>query len=113
MVSQCTTINMQEPTNITIQSISIGGIDCPSPTFACTNMICPGGCPVNVDVVVIWANSGDISGTFTPTIQIGIGTPVPGSSIIIPANGTNTSTFSITGLSRGSHNICIDSGTIT
>ena len=107
MVNQCITVNMQQPATITIQSITVNGAPCGS-----CNVTCPTGCPSDISVVVTWANSGDFSGTFTPTITVDTA-PTTGTSVTVLAGGTNTSTFSVTGLARGSHNICVDSGTIT
>ncbi len=116
MVNQCITVNMQQLATITIQSMvaqSITCAQCATPPCTTCNVVCPGGtCPSNISVVVTWANSGDFSGTFTPTITVDT-VPTIGTSVTVPASGTNTSTFSVNGLSRGTHNICVDSGTIT
>jgi hypothetical protein len=93
---------------ITIQDITIDGTSC---TGGC-NIICT-VCPAVVDIVVTWANSGDSSGTFTPTVTVDTGSPMLGTTITITSGSTGTTTFSTVSLPRGTPTICFNTGTIT
>ena len=116
MVSQCITVNMQEP-DITINSMEIGATSCitcngPSACPTPCNVPCTGGtCPSSVVVTVTWGNTGNISGTFSPKANTTIAS-VP-ASVQVAAGSTSTCTFTVPGLARGPNNICVDSGTIT
>jgi hypothetical protein len=106
MVDQCITVTVQVPTNITIQSITIGGADC---LTGCI-LDCDGGCviPLSVDIIVTFANSG-MTGDITPTLTVGGGpaiTPVEGTIISVPGGGTAVATFG-TNLGVGDNNVCI------
>lgn len=111
VVSEITTISetLLQPSNITIQDVTIEGISCIS---GCT-ITCPTSCPEIVDIDVTWANSGGFSGTFTPTITIAGGIPIIGAQITIVPGLTGTTTFLGVSLPQGTLNICIDSGIIT
>jgi hypothetical protein len=68
---------------------------------------CTTDCPAIVDIVVVWANSGGSSGTFTPTVTIAGGTPINGTTQITVAPGeTGITTFSSVSLPRGTQRIC-------
>ncbi len=108
----------QTTPNITLQSIVVQSITCTqcdsSPCTTC-NVVCQGGtCPSNISVTVTWANSGGVDGIFTPTATTGITTisSIP-TNVTVPAGSTATCMFTVTNLSRGLHDICIDSGIIT
>lgn len=99
MTVNCTTIDVLLPAIITATSIVPDKTTCTAP------------CDVSVDVT--WTNSGDIEGTFTPSLMID-GTPItpapyppenlaPGASI--------THIFAVSGLTAGSHQICADPNT--
>lgn len=78
------------------------------------NIICTTNCPAIVNIVVTWANSGGSSGTFTPSISIAGGTPIPaGTQITVASGGIGTTTFSGVSLPQGTLNICANTGTIT
>lgn len=120
-VSKCADITMLAPANITVEDITIGATVCPSPGFVCSpdTIQCTNtGCTDSVVVVITWANSGDVSGTFTPTLAVtplpqGIPTTYPGTQTTVSALSTATTTFSDVVLARGSNHVCIDSGIIT
>lgn len=107
----CTTITMRAPANISVSDITIGGVDCG--TSACPDIICTNyGCLPHdsLPVVVTFANSGDISGNITPTLTVGTGTPIPANTptIIVPALGDNTATFTVTAFVRGPNSVCVN-----
>lgn len=99
----------QSPAIITIQNITIEGISC---MRGCTIM-CATSCPVIVDILVTWANSGGSSGTFTPTVTIAGGDPISGTQITVASGETGTTTFSSVSLEQGTLNTCFDIGTVT
>jgi hypothetical protein len=99
------------PAIIAIQSITVGGISCPTEC----SVTCITTCPAIVDIVVTWTNSGGSNGTFTPTVTVTPpGTTVNGAQITVAASsGTGSTTFAGVSLQHGSPNVCIDTGTIT
>ncbi len=100
--------------NIVTQSIictQCGAAPCPIPC----NVVCPGEtCPSTINIFVTWANSGGIDGILIPTATTG-GTTISSipTNVTVPAGSTATCLFTVTNLSRGLHDICIDSGIIT
>lgn len=103
---------------ITIQSIvaqSTTCDQCSTPPCAACDIVCPGGtCPSTIIITVTWANSGGVDGFITPTAITGITTiPSDPINVTVPAGGTVVCIFTVSDLSRGEHDICIDSGIIT
>jgi hypothetical protein len=96
--------DVQIPADITIQNITIGETQC---TYGCT-MVCTTGCPAIVDIVVIWANSGGSSGTFTPWVTIGGGDQITSEKITVAPGETGTTTFSSVSLPRGIPRLCFN-----
>lgn len=96
--------SIQTPVGITIQSITIGETLC---TSGC-NLICTTDCPIIANIVLIWSNSGDSTGTFTPWITISGGTPIIGEQVTVAPEETVTTTFSSVSLSRGALRICFN-----
>jgi hypothetical protein len=113
MLNTTTTITetlLQSFTNITVQNVTVGGTSC----LTGCNVTCMVACPTIVDIVVIWENSGNVSGTFTPTITVNpLGTSANGTPITVSSMGTGTTTFSGISLPEGMANVCFDTGTIT
>jgi len=97
------------PANITMQNVTVGETSC---TSGC-NIGCQTSCPTIVDIVITWTNSGGSSGTFTPSITIAGGSPIPGTQITILPLEIGITTFSGVSLPEGAQNVCIDTGTIT
>ncbi len=61
-------------------------------------------CSLIVDIT--WTNTGDTSGSFIPGIQVGTEPVMTLPSITLAAGASVTKTFSITGLTEGTHIIC-------
>ena len=98
MVSQCVTVDMLAPANITAMTITA------TPNVPCLEGIC------TVNVSVTWQNNGDVAGGFTPNISID-GTPVSPAiytSESVGAGLTTTHTFVVSGLTKAGspHAIC-------
>lgn len=70
--------------------------------------ICTTPCNVNVDIT--WTNAGQAAGTFAPSIRIdgNLITPAPYPSETLASGASITHTFSISGLTTASHQICAD-----
>lgn len=108
MADQCINVHVQVPSNITLQTIQIGGADC---IGGCTLTCGGGGCtvPLGIDVIATFANSGTV-GDITPTLTVGGGSPIApteGATITVPEGGFATATFAATGLVSGDNNVCI------
>jgi hypothetical protein len=109
----CTDIMVYAPANVTITDITIGTVDCSiGPTcpdsITCTELGCT---HITVGATVTFANSGDIEGIITPTLDVGpIGNIMTYGStpatIHVPGLSTTTATFSGVELTRGSNHVC-------
>lgn len=60
----------------------------------------------SLTVNITWTNTGDTSGSFIPGIQVGTEPVMTLPSVTLTAGASTTKTFSITGLTTGSHIIC-------
>lgn len=81
------------PANITATSF-------PIPTI-------PPGTYNTVSIDITWTNTGEISGSFTPQVSIGGGSPISlGSPVSVDAKATYNITATLTGVPSGSQNIC-------
>lgn len=100
MTVACTIVTIEAktiPTNITATAIT------PSVT-TCTE-------PCNLTVNITWANTGGVTGTFTPAIIVdGTSIPLATPETLDPAQSV-TKTFTVDNLMKGSHNICADPDT--
>lgn len=92
MGSQCVKINMLAPANITANAITT------TPIVDCLDGMC-------TVVSVTWQNTGDLVGTFVPTITLD-GTPTTLSPESLDSRQSVTKTFPLTGLIAGNHTIC-------
>lgn len=67
--------------------------------------------PCNPTVNITWTNTGETSGSFTPTIVVDeISIPLAMPETLDPAQSV-TKTFTVTDLMKGSHNICANPDT--
>lgn len=94
----------QKQVDITIQNITVGGTQC---TNGCM-ITCIADCPITVEIVVTWLNSGGIVTTFTPWITISGGTRIDGAQITVAPGETRTTTFSSVSLPRGVPQVCFN-----
>lgn len=97
MAIPCVTVTVTAaPANIVAASITVS-------TNACTE-------PCNVTVDVSWNNIGGTAGTISPSITVDgtipAGLPLP--EVTLNPGDILTQTFSVTGLTAGTHSICPD-----
>lgn len=93
MTVACQIVTVQTPAVITATTITI------TPSLSCT-------APCIVSAEITWTNQGEAIGNFTPGITVD-GTPsTPYPAQDLGGGLTVTKTFSITGLTAGSHTIC-------
>lgn len=85
------------PANITATDMTI------TPDVPCRSGSC------TVTVYVTWTNTGESSGSFTPSIMIDVNQIASApSSVIVGPSLTASQQFEITGLTTGIHTICPD-----
>ena len=91
----CPTITVTSaPTGVNITATSI------TPSVISCQALC------SLTVNITWTNTGDTSGSFIPGIQVGTEPVMTLPSVTLAAGASVTKTFSITGLTAGSHIIC-------
>jgi hypothetical protein len=105
------TVTLSQPfVDITVHNIMIGNVPCLNEC----DIMCTTPCPALVSIVVTWANYGNVSGTFTPSVTVTPpGTTINGTQITVVPEGTETTTFTGVSLQEGTSNVCFNIGIIT
>ena len=114
LAAPCIDVTVQAPATITLTNVTIVGEAC---TPACPNIICSTDACNSITraVDVTFENSGDLSGTITPTLTVNTvaatgtapgATTVPARLTPTGINGTIIAHFTGVTLGRGANHIC-------